>query len=409
MLLATVDSPKDPANQLLFISMAEISAKRQATRVTLIGMAIDIFLVFAKIIGGIYTQSFALITDGIHSLTDSITDVFVLIVARVANSEADNNHPYGHGRFETLGTITMGIMLFATAAVLIYDSVQRLRSIEELPIPAISGVAIALISIACKEWIFHYTMRVAVKLNSSLLRANAWHSRSDAVSSIAVLIGILAAQQGYLWMDTVAGVFVALIIAKVGWELCIDSLKELVDTAIPEKRRIQIEKSILEVDGVIGIENLRSRLSAGKILLDVSILVSPRITVSEGHQLAELVSQKLTGTFSDVCDVLVHVDPEPHDSRQGQDSPSRAQAPDRSQILARIRTLWANIIDEDELGEISLHILDGGIEVDLVLNTDMTDPTLAEKLASSLEQLGFISKLTIYTRSHDFRLSVTPS
>ncbi len=372
-------------------------------------MAVDIFLVFAKIIGGVYTQSFALVTDGIHSLTDSITDVFVLIVARVANSEADDNHPYGHGRFETLGTITMGIVLFATAAVLIYDSVQRLRSLEELPIPAVGGVAIALISIACKEWIFHYTMGVAAKLNSSLLRANAWHSRSDAVSSVAVLIGILAAQQGYLWMDTVAGVFVALIIAKVGWELCIDSLKELVDTAIPEKRQIQIRNSILEIDGVLGIEKLRSRLSAGKILLDVDILVSPRITVSEGHQLAELVSQKLTGNFSDICDVLVHVDPEPNDSNHGQGIVRSSQMPDRSEILARIRTLWANMVEEDELDGISLHILDGGIEVDLVLNMEMSDPTLADRLANSLEQLGFISKLTIYTRSHDFRLSVTPS
>ena len=337
-------------------------------------MAIDIFLVFAKIIGGIYTQSFALITDGIHSLTDSVTDIFVLIVARIANTEADENHPYGHGRFETLGTITMGVVLFATAAVLIYDSVQRLRSIDDLPVPAVGGIVIALISIACKEWIFHYTMAVATKLNSSLLRANAWHSRSDAVSSIAVLIGILAAQQGYLWMDTVAGVFVALIIAKVGWDLCTDSLKELVDTAIPQKRRSQIEESILETEGVLGIENFRSRLMAGKILLDISILVSPRITVSEGHQLAEMVSHKLTGSFSDICDVIVHVDPEPHDNGQENNPLPVNQYPDHAEVLARIKTLWANMIDEEELEDISLHILESGIEVDLSLNNEISDP-----------------------------------
>ena len=389
--------------------MTSSSSKQQATRVTLIGMAIDIFLVFAKIIGGIYTQSFALITDGIHSLTDSVTDIFVLIVARIANTEADENHPYGHGRFETLGTITMGVVLFATAAVLIYDSVQRLRSIEDLPVPAVGGIVIALISIACKEWIFHYTMAVATKLNSSLLRANAWHSRSDAVSSIAVLIGILAAQQGYLWMDTVAGVFVALIIAKVGWDLCTDSLKELVDTAIPQKRRSQIEESILETEGVLGIENFRSRLMAGKILLDISILVSPRITVSEGHQLAEMVSHKLTGSFSDICDVIVHVDPEPHDNGQENNPLPVNQYPDRAEVLARIKTLWANMIDEEELEDISLHILESGIEVDLSLNNEISDPDLANKLAQSLEQLGFISKLSIFTKSHDFRLSVTLS
>ena len=199
-------------------------SRREATNVTLVGMLLDLLLGVGKIVGGTVTNSFALITDGIHSLTDAGTDIFVLIVTRVSHAEPDAEHQYGHGRFETLGTIAMGIVFFITAAILLYDSINRLQLDEPLPTPSGGGIAIALLSIAAKEWIFHYTMRVAKKLNSSLLRANAWHSRTDAISSVAVLVGIIGARQGYPWMDTVAGMFVALIIAKIGWELCADSL-----------------------------------------------------------------------------------------------------------------------------------------------------------------------------------------
>ncbi len=388
--------------------MPDSNAKQQATQVTLIGMALDLFLVFAKVIGGIYTQSFALITDGIHSLTDAVTDIFVLVVARIAHNAPDESHPYGHGRFETLGTITVGVVLVATAAVIFYDAYQRLQIIESLPVPAAGGLLIALVSIAGKEWIFQYTMRVARRLNSNLLRANAWHSRSDAVSSVAVLIGILAAQQGFAWMDTVAGAFVALIIAKVGWELCTDSLKELVDTSIPAKRRTQFEKCILQIEGVNGIQGLRTRLSGGKIILDLCILVDPRISVSEGHQLAELVSRTLTGNFSDVSDVLVHVDPLPPESERSS-TPALDDYPERAEIMESIRAVWAGLIEDDDIERISLHFLDHGIEVELTLKDATTSAIDAEQLASALQQLSYVQNLRIYNKSHDFRLGVALS
>ena len=388
--------------------MPDANARQQATQVTLIGMALDLALVFAKIIGGIYTQSFALVTDGIHSLTDAITDIFVLVVARIAHTDPDESHPYGHGRFETLGTITVGVVLVATAAVLFYDAYQRLQAAEELPVPAAGGLLIALVSIASKEWIFQYTMRVARRLNSNLLRANAWHSRSDAISSVAVLIGLLAAQQGYAWMDTVAGAFVALIIAKVGWELCTDSLKELVDTSIPEKRRSQIEQCILQIDGVNGIQGLRTRMSGGKIILDLCILVDPRISVSEGHQLAELVSRTLTGNFSDVSDVLVHVDPLPPESGKST-SPTLDDYPERPKIIDAIREAWTGLLDDDAIENISLHFLEHGIEVELTLRDAMLPHDQAEQLASALQQISYIENLRIYNKSHDFRIGLAVS
>ncbi|PCI73901.1 MAG: cation-efflux pump [SAR86 cluster bacterium] len=316
-------------------------AKREATNVTLVGMLLDLLLGVGKIVGGVVTNSFALITDGIHSLSDAGTDIFVLIVARLAHAEPDAEHQYGHGRFETLGTIAMGIVFFITAAILLYDSFNRLRLSEPLPTPAAAGIAIALLSVATKEWIYHYTMRVAKKLNSNLLKANAWHSRTDAISSVAVLIGIVGARQGYLWMDTAAGMVVALIIAKIGWELCSDSLTELVDTAVSKHRREQFESCILSIDGIRGITELRSRSSGGKIILEVRLLVNSYISVSEGHQLGERVNKSLISRFGDVSEVLIHIDPIQHENTEDE-----SQLPERSQVIASLKACWKNLIDQ---------------------------------------------------------------
>jgi len=156
-------------------------------------------------------------------------------------------------------------------------------------------------------------MRTANNLNSSLLRANAWHSRSDAISSIAVFVGIIGAYQGLPWLDVVAAMFVSLIIARIGWELCLDRLKELVDTAIPEEYLREIKSTIFEVSDVNQVTSLRSRQSGGKVLLGEQIQVEPRISVSERHYLGETVSTAIVDRFSNISDVIVHIDAEPHD------------------------------------------------------------------------------------------------
>lgn len=378
--------------------MDSSTTQSQAINVTLIGMALDLFLAGLKIIGGTLTQSFALVTDGIHSLTDAITDIFVLLVARFAHAAPDEEHPYGHGRFETLGTIGMGVVFFSTAAVLLYDSYQRLQNTEDLPVPAAAGLGIALLSIAGKEWIFHYTMRVAKRLNSNLLKANAWHSRSDAISSVAVLIGLIGAQQGYLWMDTLAAIFVACIIATIGWELCMDSLKELVDTSIPKQRRQQIQRCIMAVDGILGVTRLRSRSSGGKIILELQLLVNPRISVSEGHQLGEIVSRSLTGNFSDVGDVIVHIDPETHNHDKALHD---MELLGRENVLESIKECWQDLLTEEQIEEVSLHYLERGIEVDLTLRQAQISDALAQQLAAALEPLPAIASVRIYNKLHE--------
>lgn len=371
-------------------------AKKEATRVTLVGMVIDILLGLGKIVGGVITNSFALITDGIHSLSDAGTDIFVLVVARVAHAEPDAEHQYGHGRFETLGTIAMGIVFFITAAILLYDSIDRLRLDEPLPTPAAAGIAIAVISIAAKEWIYQYTMRVANRLKSNLLRANAWHSRTDAISSIAVLIGIVGARQGYLWMDTVAAMFVALIIAKIGWELCSDSLIELVDTAVSDERRAQFETCIMATEGIRGITDLRSRSSGGKIILEVKLLVNSRITVSEGHQLGERVNKSLVSQFADISEVLIHIDPALHE-----DGVDGSQLPQRADVIAALKDCWAGIIEPQEITAIDLHYLAGAIEVDLIIDVDTLSPDVLDALQRSIVTIGYITKLRIFNKLYE--------
>ena len=371
-------------------------AKREATNVTLVGMLLDLLLGVGKIVGGTVTNSFALITDGIHSLTDAGTDIFVLILTRVSHAEPDADHQYGHGRFETLGTIAMGVVFFITAAILLYDSTNRLQLDEPLPTPAVGGIAIALLSIAIKEWIYHYTMRVAKKLNSSLLRANAWHSRTDAISSVAVLIGIIGARQGYPWMDTVAGMFVAMIIAKIGWELCADSLIELVDTAVPKQRREQFESCILSIDGIRGITELRSRTTGGKIILEVRLLVNSYISVSEGHQLGELANKSIINQFGDVSEVLIHIDPIQHEATKDE-----SLLPERSEVIASLKACWSHLINQHSIASVDLHYLSGTIEVDLVLDVDELSMATARDLETAIEAEPHITKLRIFNKLHE--------
>lgn len=371
----------------------------EATKVTLVGMCLDIVLGVGKIIGGLLGNSFALVTDGIHSLTDAISDIFVLVMHRIGRSAPDEEHPWGHGRFETVGTIAMGILFFTTAGILVFDSVQKLIEPSTVEIPAASTILIAMLSVAGKEWVFHYTMNVAQKLNSSLLKANAWHSRSDAFSSIAVVVGISGALLGYPWMDTLAAIVVALIIAKVGWELCADALRELVDTQVPKQRRDQIETEILNVGGIIGINNLRSRSSGGKIILELSLLVDPNITVSEGHAIGDTVSKALTGQFSDIADVIVHIYPDAALSKA-----SSTNLPNRQLVLTLLKQQWQGLLSEEEIQSVSLKYSDHGIAVNLMLKAATLPDPLATELRQSIASLEYVSSFLIFTKALDLNL-----
>jgi len=331
-----------------------------AKRVTLIGSVIDFLLGVAKVVVGFMANSQALIADGIHSFSDLLTDVMVLVAAKHGARDADETHPYGHGRFETIATVLLGAALIAVAIGIAWDAVDRLFNPAELLQPGILALVIALLSVVLKEWIYQYTMRVARRLRSKMLEANAWHSRSDAISSIVVFIGVGGTMLGLDYLDAIAAVVVALMVAKIGWELAWHSIQELADAALEAERVEAIHDAITAIDGVRAVHMLRSRRMGQDALVDVHVLVRPWLSVSEGHMIALAVEQRLKDSFEEVIDVTVHIDPE--DDEQ---APSCNGLPLRSQALAMLDEAWADIDCLKEQRRVVLHYLSGHIHVQL--------------------------------------------
>lgn len=366
------------------------TARREAVKVTLIGAALDLALGLLKIAVGLIANSFALVSDGIHSLSDLLTDGFVLAMARIAHEEPDAEHPYGHRRFETLGTIAIAAALFVVAGVICYDSLRRLWLGEEAVVPGALALAAAALSIIGKEWIYRYTKAVALRLRSSMLLANAWHSRTDALSSIAVLIGLIGALLGFPWMDLVAAIAVGLMIAKIAWNLLAGSLRELVDTALPAEHVRAIREHILGLTGIDGVHSLRSRQHAGQTFLDIHVQVDSKISVSEGHYLGDRIIRSLKATFPDVTDVLIHIDPE-----LDLDATS-ARLPLRREVTALLLDRWTGLITREDIEKLTLHYLNEKVQVEVILRSIDTDDELREKLKKKAEELDWLESLKIY-------------
>ena len=274
-------------------------------RVTLVGAVVNLLLSVGKIVGGIVGQSQALIADGVHSLSDLLSDALVLFASRWGSLEADHNHPYGHERIETLATLGVGLLLLALGAGFLIDSVGRLLNPERLWTPGWLAFGLAVLSVLTKEGLYHYTVRVARQTGSSLLRANAWHHRSDAFSSVVVIIGIGGALAGLLWLDAVAAAIVGIMLGWVGWRLLGEAATELVDTGLSQRELDALAETIDAVDGVRGHGRLRSRRMGGRIFVDVRVLVDGQLTVREGHKIAEQVRLRVIDQLPGNADVVV--------------------------------------------------------------------------------------------------------
>lgn len=361
-------------------------------RVTLIGAVLDLVLGILKIIIGISANSIALISDGVHSLSDLVTDGFVLIVSRFSHADPDRDHPYGHRRFETLGTIILGIVLFAVAGIICFDSIRRIVLEDPLPVPGWPGLIVAGFSIASKEWIFRYTRQVSEEINSSLLLANAWHSRTDAMSSVAVLIGIGGAMAGFPVMDQLAAVIVALMIAWIAWKLVFPSLGELVDTALPTDKVRAIREHALAMEGVLGTHEIRTRLHGGRSFVDLHIQVDERISVSEGHFLADRLTLSLKETMPDITDVVVHVDPEP-DNEPGS---ALKALPLRSEVQALLKQRWQEELGNEGLKRLELHYLGNQIDADVYLDMSLINNDLKDKLDNLVEDVSWLGKVSFF-------------
>jgi cation diffusion facilitator family transporter len=335
---------------------------RQVRKVTLVGAVVDLLLGVVKILVGFAANSQALIADGVHSLSDLATDFLVLFAAKHAHRKADDEHPYGHGRIETVATVALGVALVIVALGICYDAVRRLLDPGLLLHPGWLALAVAFISVVSKEIIYQYTARVARRLRSKMLEANAWHSRSDAISSIVVVIGVAGSMAGFPYLDAIAAVAVALMIAKIGWDLLWKSLQELIDTALDPAEVDKIRKTILSVGSVRACHMLRTRHSGSDVLVDVHILVDPVLSVSEGHQIGESVRARLMESLEDVSDVTVHIDPEDDELA----SPCN-HLPLRDEILRRLEQQWQDIDVDMNPEQVVLHYLNGKVHVDIFL------------------------------------------
>ena len=329
-------------------------------RASYVGAAVNVLQTLIKIGFGILGQSAALIADGIHSLSDLLSDLLVIIAVRLGSRKADYEHPYGHRRFETIATVILGVSLITIGGLISWSVMNRMAHPEHLPVPNVMGLGIAAVSILVNEWLYHYTKRIAKKTRSKLLMANAWHQRSDAISSLVVLFGIGAVMLGYPLADAIAAIVVALMVAKIGLNLVLDSIKELVDTSLPPKLTAEIRATIMGIDGVEGIHLLRSRQMGEDALIDAHIVVDPRITVSEGHTISDTVRDELVSRFDDVMDVLVHVDPENDEALFEQSKPLARR--DVQILLDKYLADFKNSIED-----FRIHYLNGHIEVEVIL------------------------------------------
>lgn len=379
-----------------------------ARRVTLVGAAVNIVLSVIKILAGWLGSSHALIADGIHSLSDLATDAVVLLAAKHGSKDADDEHPYGHGRIETLATVVLGIVLILVAVGIGYDAVRRLFEPARLLLPGLLALSTAVISVLVKEALYQYTVAVAKKLRSNLLRANAWHHRSDAVSSVVVVVGVIGSMAGLGYLDAVASVVVAVMVAKIGWDLGWHSLHELIDRGLEHGERENIREKIMAVDGVRAMHDLRTRRMGGNAFVDVDVLVDPSITVSEGHRIGEEVLMRLNQDIDEVTDVTVHIDPEDDET----ETPSR-DAPMRGEMLERLQSHWRDVTDAEKIEQVALHYLGGRVRVEarVPLNA-MTDLDAARRFAREIaktadkdEQVTQIRVLFYWKETDDLRLN----
>ncbi|MEJ2389697.1 MAG: cation diffusion facilitator family transporter [Chromatiaceae bacterium] len=247
-----------------------------AARTAVIGGLWDLILSAMKITAGVVWHSQALVADGIHSVSDLLSDGLVWFAGRHAGQAPDQRHPYGHGRFETVATLALGALLAAVAVGIAWDAGTRLFSPAKLLHPAPLAVVPVIVSILVKESLYWWTLGYARRVRSEMLRANAWHHRSDAVSSIIVLVGLVGTLAGLPYLDALAAVVVAVMVAKIAWDLGWGAIQELVDTGLEDSRLEDIRETIRSVGGVRNIHMLRTRRYGGAAAVDVHVLVDPR-------------------------------------------------------------------------------------------------------------------------------------
>ena len=375
--------------------MNTLERSRASQKVTIIGAIIDFLLAIFKVIVGVLGNSGALIADGIHSFSDLLSDGVVLYAAKHSAEEADDEHPYGHERFETIATLGLAIILVIIGIGIIYDAFERLFNPSELSYNALL-LSVAALSIFSKEALYWYTIKVAKAYKSDMLKANAWHHRSDALSSVVVFIGILGSLNGYLYLDGAAAIVVGFMVIYIAWELGLGATKELVDSSIDSDQVENLRDSIGRISGVNSVHSLRTRKIGRLISADVHVQVDPFLSVSEGHIISVSVERVAKECLEDLNDVTVHIDPEDDETVAPYES-----LPERAEALGILTKALFNNKCDGEIERIQLHYLDSRIHIDFYLplsclESNKSSDEILNKLHETVDALEGFGKIKVY-------------
>ncbi|WP_150429777.1 cation diffusion facilitator family transporter [Dechloromonas sp. CZR5] len=339
-------------------SLAERAAEAQ--KATWVSVAVNLVMTVAQLVVGWMAHSQSLVAHGLHSFSDLLSDFLVIYASRQSAHPADEAHPYGHARMETGATLVLGASLALIGGGILWESGMRLQHIESLPVVELSALWVAIATVVSKEGLYRYLIRVAERQRSQLLTANALHTRADAASALVVVVGIGGALMGWSFLDLLAAALMGFMILRMGVELSWGAFQELIDTGLDATQVEAIRQTLVATPGVLGLHQLRTRRMAHQALVDAHVQVDARISVSEGHRIAESARARVLREHPEVLDVLVHIDPED----DGDPDLVVPRLPAREVLLRELQPLLADLPVPEK---ILLHYLNGKVEVEIFL------------------------------------------
>lgn len=295
-----------------------IDREKAIYRITLQGSIVNLILAVAKLVAGFLGSSSAMVADGVHSASDLLTDLVIIVFVKISSKPSDNDHSYGHGKFETLGTVIIGLALFSVALKILFSAIESIHEYIDngfIARPGLIALIAAALSIVFKEVLYRYTIRIGKKVNSPGVIANAWHHRSDAFSSIGTLIGISGAYflgAGWTILDPIAALAVAVLIIKVSYDLTLPGLEELLDRSLSPETQNEIEKIVMNRKDVSNMHHLKTRHIGPQIAIEFHLRVNGDMTINEAHEITRSIEKDLRDRFGSATQIIIHMEPKKH-------------------------------------------------------------------------------------------------
>lgn len=291
------------------LDMDDKTVVKTVVKVSSVSIISNIILSLLKLLAGVFGRSMAMLSDAIHSLSDVFSTIIVIIGVKMAKKEEDSDHQYGHDRMESLASLALGAVLFLTGALLIYEGIKKIYLGEEISTPGTIALIAAVVSIVAKEGMYWYTKKAADRIHSDALRADAWHHRSDALSSVGSLIGVAGAMLGVKILDPVMAGIIGLVIIKVAYDIVKEAVDKMVDKACDDETVKAMKELVLSVEGVQGLDLIKTRMFGTKIYVDIEISSDGNLLLRQSHEIAEMVHDNIEREFPDVKHCTVHVNP----------------------------------------------------------------------------------------------------